>query len=192
MKTAIRKSSRADPRARSGADQQNEGYFHPGFGAHAVKVMLGEHPVLGLGGMNHFLLPTAPSGGDEGVEEAARYGGVAMERLINSILQRGGRRDRLEVKVFGGAKVIENSNPIGAGNAAFVLDYIEREGLILVAQDLGGTLARRLHYFPSTGRAMRRMLQQDAVPDTIRSELRFMSDLRNKPIEGAIELFGDK
>jgi chemotaxis protein CheD len=29
------------------------------------------------------------------------------------------------------------------------------------------------------------------VPDTIQSEMRFMSDLRSKPVEGDIELFGD-
>ncbi|UEM22367.1 chemotaxis protein [Skermanella mucosa] len=196
-------------------DEPNEGYFHPGFRAHAVKVLLGEHkitqrpdemlvttlgsciaacvrdPILGLGGMNHFLLPEAPAGNDGGVNAAARYGGVAMERLINEILRRGGRRDRLEVKVFGGAKVIASSNPIGRRNAEFVLGFIAAEGLTLAAQDLGGTLARRVHYFPNTGKVMRRLIRQEAVEDTIRSEMRFMSDLGAKPVEGDIELFGD-
>ncbi|EWY39823.1 chemotaxis protein CheD [Skermanella stibiiresistens SB22] len=194
--------------------EPNEGYFHPAFQARAVKVLLGDHkisqrpdemlvttlgscisacirdPVLGLGGMNHFLLPEAP-GGSDGGSAAARYGGVAMERLINEILRRGGRRDRLEVKVFGGAKVIASSNPIGRRNAEFVLAFIAAEGLGLVAQDLGGMLARRIHYFPATGKVMRRLLRQEAVEDTIRGEMRFMSDLRNKPVEGDIELFGD-
>ena len=116
-------------------------------------------PVTRLGGMNHFLLPQAPRGHDEGAAAAARYGGVAMERLINEILRRGGRRDRLEVKVFGGAKVIASSNPIGKHNAEFVLEFIRAEGLTLVGQDLGGMLARRVHYFPSTGRVMRRLLR---------------------------------
>ena len=196
-------------------EERSEGYFHPGFSAHAIKVLLGEHkitqrademlvttlgsciaacirdPVLQLGGMNHFLLPQAPRGHDEGAAAAARYGGVAMERLINEILRRGGRRDRLEVKVFGGAKVIASSNPIGRHNAEFVLEFIKAEGLTLVGQDLGGMLARRVHYFPSTGRAMRRLLRKEAVPDTIQSEMRFMKDLRSKPVEGDIELFGD-
>ncbi len=202
--------------AKASADlkRHNDSYFHPGFQAHAVKVLLGEHkitqrpdemlvttlgscvaacirdPALGLGGMNHFLLPEAP-GGHDAIAAATRYGGVAMERLINGILSRGGRRDRLEVKVFGGAKVINSSTPIGEHNAAFVLDYIDREGLALVGQDLGGNLARRIHYFPNSGRVMRRLLREEAVKDTISREMRFLSDLRRKPVEGDIELFED-
>src|SRR6185369_11873549 len=57
-------------------------------------------PIAKIGGMNHFLLP-----GDESTVaefgDAARYGIFAMESLINGILRAGGRKDRLEVKVFG-------------------------------------------------------------------------------------------
>ena len=53
------------------------------------------------------------------------------------------------MKVFGGAKVIASSNPIGKHNAEFVLEFIKAEGLTLVGQDMGGMLARRVHYFPA-------------------------------------------
>lgn len=51
--------------------------------------------------MNHFLLPGTGNvtGGD-----ATRYGVHLMELLINGLLKKGARRDRLEAKVFGGAK----------------------------------------------------------------------------------------
>jgi chemotaxis protein CheD len=62
-------------------------------------------PVAGVGGMNHFLLPGSAaamtSGGD-----ATRYGVHLMELLINGLLKKGARRDRLEAKIFGGAKTI--------------------------------------------------------------------------------------
>ena len=190
-------------------------YYHPHFDAHLIKVMLGQHrisarvdemlvttlgscvaacirdPVVGVGGMNHFLLPDVPEGTDDGASAAARYGSVAMELLINEILANGGRRSRLEVKVFGGAKVIESSLDIGAKNADFVLSYLRREGLALIGQDLGGMMARRIHYFPSTGRALRRVLRPEALSETVSQELSFMSTLRHKQIEGDVELFGD-
>lgn len=203
--------------SRHGAEKRQGGsYFHPRFEAHTVKVMLGEHkvsnhpdemlattlgscvaacirdPVAAIGGMNHFLLPDVPEiqgGGD--VSDAARYGSVAMELLINEILSRGGRRSRLEVKVFGGAKVIDSSFDVGGKNGAFVLDYIRREGLELVGHDLGGTLARRVHYFPVSGRAMRRVLRPEALRETVHQEMSFMSRLRHQRIEGDVELFGD-
>jgi chemotaxis protein CheD len=38
---------------------------------------------------------------------------------------------------------------------------------------------------------MRRLLREEAVKDTISREMRFLSDLRRKPVEGDIELFED-
>ena len=206
----------AEPRRRRSVDQRAAGaYYHPHFDAHIVKVMLGQHkisgrvdemlvttlgsciaacirdPVAGIGGMNHFLLPEVPEGTGDSVNVAARYGGTAMELLINQLLGAGARRNRLEIKVFGGAKVIESTLDVGAKNAEFVLSYIRNEGLRLVGQDLGGSMARRIHYFPSTGRVLRRVLRSEALSDTVSQELSFMSTLRQKPIEGDIELFGD-
>lgn len=206
----------APPPPRRSADRrQSGGYFHPHFEAHTVKVMLGQHaisnrpdemlvttlgscvaacirdPVTTLGGMNHFLLPEVPDSQDNSLSAAARYGSVAMELLINDILAHGGRRNRLEVKVFGGAKVIDSSLDVGAKNAEFVLDYIRREGLDLVGQDLGGTSARRVIFFPVTGRAMRKLLRPEALTETVNQEMSFMSRLRRERIEGDVELFGD-
>ena len=106
---------------------------------HAVKVLPGEHyvddadimivTVLGsciaaclhdrtarVGGMNHFMLP------DGGADLCGRYGAYAMELLINELLKRGAQRARLEAKVFGGGRVMQNFTAmnIGEQNAAFV------------------------------------------------------------------------
>ena len=149
-------------------------------------------PVRGVGGMNHFLLPELP--GTERPETrllgaGARYGSVAMERLINALLALGAERRRLRVKLFGGARVIESSCDIGGLNSRFALDYISREGLMLAGQDLGGDSARRLQYFPHSGRAMRRLLHPDSLSGMMAQERRFMSGLQRRPIEGDVELF---
>ncbi len=207
-------SSRARRPARLDADLHCS-YYHPQYGAHIRKVLLGHHqvsnhpddmlvttlgscvaacvrdPVAAVGGMNHFLLPEEPTNGRSGADVATRYGSVAMERLINDLLGRGARRDRLEVKVFGGARVIRSSLDIGAKNARFVLRYLDREGLTLVGQDLGGTVARRVHYYPVIGRVLRRLLRPEALLATVDRELRFLSGLRHQPLDGEVELFGD-
>ncbi|MFD1625923.1 chemotaxis protein [Azospirillum griseum] len=184
-----------------------------GTGLETIKVFLGDHavsdrmdvmmsttlgscvsacihdPVRGIGGMNHFLLPEVPESELSGNGEAARYGSVAMERLINALLCAGAERRRLQVKLFGGARVIDSSYDIGGMNSRFALDYVRAEGLILTGQDLGGASARRIRYFPHAGRAMRRMLNPTMVVDTITQEHHFMSNLRRGPIDGPVELF---
>ncbi len=80
-------------------------------------------PRAGVGGMNHFLLPGALVGKSEGVERGVH----AMELLINALLQAGAKRDRLEAKIFGGARMMKNLSDIGAKNASFATDFLRQE-----------------------------------------------------------------
>ncbi|WP_431855447.1 chemotaxis protein [Azospirillum sp.] len=186
-------------------------YYDPEFKTYVVPVVLGHHrissraddmlvttlgsciaaclhdPVARVGGMNHFLLPGAPAEGGIGI--ATRYGGVAMERLINDLLARGARKERLEVKLFGGARVIDSSMDVGVANAAFALDFVEREGLRLTGRDLGGATGRRIHFFPTTGKAMRRLLRPETERETVSQELDYLRTLRQAPLEGDVELW---
>ncbi|WP_114858766.1 chemotaxis protein [Azospirillum brasilense] len=201
---------------RHGADSDGPradgSYLDREFGAYVVPVVLGHHrisgrdddmlvttlgscvaacindPVARVGGMNHFLLPGSPSGG-EGYGVATRYGSVAMEWLINDLLERGARRERMEVKLFGAARVIDTSLDVGAANAAFAVDYVRREGLALAVQDLGGDKGRRVHFFPATGRAFRRLLRPEAERETVHQEMDYLQALRRTSVEGEVELF---
>lgn len=146
-------------------------------------------PVLGIGGMNHFLLP-----GGEGEcwqlnGESTRYGTFAMESLINGILRAGGQKERLEVKVFGGGNVIRNSSRIGSKNAAFVREYLHSEGLRILSEDLEGDLPRRIHFFPATGRVMMRKLYRKEDLSVVEAETKYHATLLAKPVEGEIDLF---
>jgi chemotaxis protein CheD len=111
-------------------------------------------PELKVGGMNHFLLPRASDTASPPISNDLRYGSYSIERLINSIMAHGGRRDQLEIKIFGGAMISSDFQRIGDKNADFVESYLQHEGLAVAAQDLRGTAPRRLMYFPNTGRAL--------------------------------------
>ena len=105
---------------------------------------------LGIGGLNHFLLP---SGGDG--DQSARYGVNAMELLINDILRFGASKENLEAKIFGGATVMAttSADPVGQQNGRFVQHFLNDENIPILATDLGGNRARRVYFFPETGRA---------------------------------------
>lgn len=147
-------------------------------------------PVVGIGGMNHFMLP-GDSRRSAGASDAARYGTHAMERLINELLSRGARRERLETKVFGGGRVLPGLSDIGARNAEFVLEFLTAERLKLAAQDLGDVHPRKVVYAPRTGRVLVQRLME-LKNDTIeKRELAYVESLREAPIEGTVELWGD-
>lgn len=113
----------------------------------------------GVGGMNHFLLPFDNIAelnhwrAEELLSNASRYGCYAMEQLINRLLNHGAQRCRLSVKLFGGAQLMGFKSLIGIKNVEFVLGYVQRERLNVVAKDLGGVDPRRLLFDPKTGRA---------------------------------------
>ncbi len=118
-------------------------------------------PQARLGGMNHFLLPEGDVGSD--TEAARRYGVNAMERLINSLLGAGARRERLEAKLFGGASMFDRLRDIGTENAAFAHRFLQAEGIVVIGGDTGGHQARRVRFWPATGQAQQRLLT-DADP----------------------------
>lgn len=144
-------------------------------------------PYARIGGMNHFLLPG--EGNATGMSDGARYGVFAMESLINGILKAGGRKERLEVKVFGGGNVTSNSARIGSKNAAFIRDYLAREGLPICSQNLEGHLPRRVNYFPDTGRVRMRMLHSAEQSGLVETENHYRATLMAKPVGGEVDLF---
>ena len=110
-------------------------------------------PVIGVGGMNHFLLPGEDGG------EGLRYGVQSMELLVNALLRRGARRDRLEVKLFGGARMIDGLTDVGSQNAAFAERFVRDEGLKAAGGSLRGQQARRIQFWPVSGRARQILLE---------------------------------
>jgi chemotaxis protein CheD len=128
-------------------------------------------------------------GSDAIVGMATRYGNYAMEHLINTILSNGGKRKNLEVKVFGGGKIIPALTDVGMKNIDFVLDYINQEGLKLLSQDLGDIYPRKVIYYPKTGRVIMKKIQ-DLHNDTIaQRERQYCNNIKDAPVKGDVELF---
>jgi chemotaxis protein CheD len=110
--------------------------------------------VSGIGGMNHFLLP-----GEAG-SAGLRYGVHAMELLMNGLLKRGARRERLEAKLFGGARLSDHLADIGDQNASFAERFMREEGIRVVGGSLRGDQGRRIQFWPATGRARQALVSQ--------------------------------
>jgi chemotaxis protein CheD len=150
--------------------------------------------VLNIGGMNHFMLPEDKSvgknswmNGADGL--ATRYGSYAMESLINELMKLGARRERLEVKIFGGGKILPVMTDIGAKNIAFAREFLKLEGFKIAAEDVGEVYPRRIVYFPSTGRVMLKRLRALDSVAIARRESEYLHTLAKKPADDDVELF---
>lgn len=147
-------------------------------------------PKMGVGGMNHFMLPK--QGGVDFtsiVDESARYGNFAMEHMINTILKNGGRRGFLECKIFGGGKILAHMTDVGMRNINFVHDYITTEGIELLSEDTGDIYPRKVMYFPKTGKARVKRLRSLHNNTVVEREMSYMKDIEQAPVAGDVELF---
>lgn len=150
--------------------------------------------VFGVGGMNHFMLPMdgreqANSQVNSLLSTSTRYGNHAMEHLINDILKHGGSRKNLEVKIFGGGRILAQMTDIGRRNIEFVHDYIRVESLNLVSEDTGDVFPRKVIYFPVSGKVMIKKLHSLHNDTIVDRETAYLRRLKNEPIEGEVDLF---
>jgi len=150
-------------------------------------------PRLRMGGMNHFMLPRPSGAGADTWEDvrgrATRYGLASMEQLINRILSAGATRNELEVKVFGGARVLTAMTDIGDHNVSFVRDFLKNEGLKVVAEDVGDVCPRHVQFFPTTGKVRVRQLGRGQQMGVASREEKYLQVLDKHPVAGEIDLF---
>ncbi|WP_322052504.1 chemoreceptor glutamine deamidase CheD [Paraburkholderia bannensis] len=155
----------------------------------------------GIGGMNHFMLPD--DGADaahtlHAASDAMRYGAYAMEMLINELIKAGGRRERFEAKVFGGAAVLAGMTTMNIGdrNSAFVRRYLATESIRITAEDLQGSHPRKVAFLPRTGQVMvkkLRLSQETSVAEREQQLAQQSAEARAERLARArarVELFG--
>ena len=151
-------------------------------------------PVTRIGGMNHFMLPEDGSIGKSSWVDgpgglATRYGSYAMESLINELMKLGARRDRLEVKLFGGGRILSSMTDVGQRNIAFAREFLKVEGFKIAAEDVGDACPRRVIYFPATGVVLLKRLRALDVSAIAQRESIYLTHLAAKPVDNGVELF---
>lgn len=148
-------------------------------------------PVMGVGGMNHFMLPKPKDGRNDSWGESTRYGSYAMESLINEILKLGGKKNRLEVKLFGAGKIYEGNIDVGARNAEWVLNFLKTEGLAAVKTDLGDVCPRKVYYFTDSGRVLLKKIERLKNWTILERENEYATKIQTveKPVEDDVTLF---
>ncbi len=149
-------------------------------------------PVSGIGGMNHFMLPSSQGNGtweSGGVSSSTRYGSFAMEQLINDILKHGGSRKNLEVKLTGGGRILAQMTDIGRHNIEFIEQYVRTEGLRVLARDLGDVYPRKVYYTPLSGKMLVKRLRALHNDTIVQREVSYRRELERHPVAGSVELF---
>lgn len=149
----------------SAATERATAYLHPGqlfvsADSYAVTTILGScvavciwDPLSGIGGMNHFLLPSFSG---EGIA-SPRFGNIAIKELLDQLAYLGSQKHNLLAKMFGGACVLEafrqRQHHLGTKNIEVARELLESESIPLVGHDVGGQRGRKLIFHTDDGAA---------------------------------------
>ena len=109
-------------------------------------------PRLQLGALLHVMLPLNM---EAGRKNPLKYADTGIRETLRQMEAKGASRSRITVKIAGGAKMFDvkggNLGNIGQRNVESVHTVLKQEGIRLLAEDVGGSVARTLLFGPVSG-----------------------------------------
>jgi chemotaxis protein CheD len=85
-----------------------------------------------------------------------------IEDCLNEMKKHGAGKNRIRVCLVGGADVPDDEHDSGTKNYVFVREALKRKKLSIFHEDLGGEKMRRVHFFPNTGRIVKKVLRRES------------------------------
>lgn len=122
-------------------------------------------PQVKLAAMVHIMLPLNM---EVGRKNTFKYADTGIRETLNQLTARGAMKSRIIAKIAGGAKMFEVSGNsslgnIGERNIQSVRMNLRREGIRIVSEHVGGTMARTMSFFPGNGNAQIRIYGQPLI-----------------------------
>ena len=174
----IRKSSKYGKRVRV----INAGEYYTSAEDELIGTLLGScvavclyDRVRQISGMNHFMLPGRISKADIFQDRSAKYGIIAMNKLLERLREMGAERCNIVAKIFGGGSVLELEQrviTIPDENVRLAKILLEMEDIPITEFDTGGRFTRkvmmdvqsgRVYLKKTTGREMLKMVHSEEV-----------------------------
>ena len=123
-------------------------------------------PVIKLAALIHIMLPINM---EAGRKNTMKYADTGIRETLRQMEIKGAKRSRIVAKIAGGAKMFEVSGSSALGNIGLrnidsVHMNLRKEGVRLISENVGGSVARTLSFFPEDGTGkIRAYGQQDVL-----------------------------
>jgi chemotaxis protein CheD len=112
-----------------------------------------------IGGMNHFMLPYWNG---EGLA-SPKFGNIAIEKLLEKMIELGAKKSNIIAKVFGGGEVIETKIKnfhIGERNIQVAFDLLSELHIPVISSSTGGNKGRKIQYETHTGNVRQKYIEK--------------------------------
>ncbi|MCP4457409.1 MAG: chemotaxis protein CheD [Cytophagales bacterium] len=113
-----------------------------------------------VGGINHYMLPYWNGAG----LASAKFGNIAISKLIDDLTNQGCSKTNLVAKVFGGANQANFTMRIGDRNVDVAKEILQSHNIKIIAINTGGNLGRKIIFNTTTGKVQMKLLSKSAIP----------------------------
>jgi chemotaxis protein CheD len=110
-------------------------------------------PIAHCGGLLHYQLPTSTLDASRAQANPCMFADTGMATLLNEIAALGAQLRRLQVKLAGGAEILDDNGvfSIGKRNHTAIRKILWQRGLLLKAERVGGSEPRTLYLHVADG-----------------------------------------
>jgi chemotaxis protein CheD len=122
-------------------------------------------PVASVAGLLHAVLPKPVDGGGRGDRGSSKYIEGGVEGLITAMVKEGGNKNRLVVRIVGGANMLLSSGitksfDIGTRNVEAAQATLNRLKIPIAAAEVGGHTGRTVRVYVGSNRVTVRVIGQ--------------------------------
>lgn len=115
-------------------------------------------PIIRVGGIIHCMLPIARVDPQKAETKPFMFVDTGMSKFLTMLFDHGLTRANAIIKVAGCARILDNSNlfRIGERNHTVLRKMLWKNGLMINAEQIGGSVSRTLRLEIGSGRCMLR------------------------------------
>jgi chemotaxis protein CheD len=111
-------------------------------------------PVNKIGGMIHYMLPLSNTSQEKGKEKPAMFADTGIPLLFEQMYALGAQKKNIVVKVAGGGSLYDDKGIFNIGQRNYTISrkIFWKNGILIAAEDVGGTKSRTARLFIGSGR----------------------------------------
>ncbi len=120
-------------------------------------------PEVKVGGMIHYMLPESSISPDKAKANPAMFADTGIPRLFRAAYELGAVKKRLVVKAAGGSQLLDDNGTFNIGKRNYVMlrKLFWKNGILIDAEDVGGSISRTLRLDVGTGRVTLKTRNQE-------------------------------
>ncbi len=111
-------------------------------------------PKVRVGGMLHYMLPDSSISPDKVNTHPDMFADTGIPRLFRAAYELGAAKKNLNVKIAGGSQLLDDQGAFNIGKRNYVMlrKLFWKNGVLIDAEHIGGSLSRTLRLHIDTGR----------------------------------------